>query len=73
MKGLGSTNWRCRESLPPTSRPAAPAIAVLLAPFATGLPPELIDPLRSVASELGLPESLIAAVAIALFLDGEGF
>jgi hypothetical protein len=46
---------------------------VLLAPFSTGLPPELIDRLRGTTRELGLPESLIATVAIAVFLDGEGF
>ncbi len=72
MKGLDGTDWRCRESLPPGGS-ADPTIAVLLAPFSTGLPPELIERLRAAACELGLHESLIAAVAIALFLDGEGF
>ena len=46
---------------------------MLLAPFSTGPPPELIDRLRAAARELGLPESLTATVAIALFLEREGF
>lgn len=73
MKGLNSTGWGCCESLPCRCRAADPATAALLAPFATGLPPELIERLRGAARALGLHESLITAVAIALFLDGEGF
>ena len=75
MKGLDDTSWRCGEALAPQCQAGAAGTAepVLLAPFSTGLPPELIDRLRAAAHELGLPESVIATVAIALFLEGEGF
>ena len=75
MKGLDGTSWRCEEDRTPQCQAgvAGTAELVLLAPFSTGLPPELIDRLRAAARELGLPESLIATVAIALFLEGEGF
>jgi len=75
VKGLEHTNWRCGEVLPPQCQTgvARAAEPVLLAPFSTGPPSELIDRLRAAARELGLPESVIATVAIALFLEGEGF
>jgi len=73
MKGLNSTDWGCRESLPPRCRAADPGIAAPLAPFTTALPPELIERLHGAARELGLHKSLITATAIALVLDGEGF
>lgn len=75
MKGLDGTNWRCEEDRPPQCQAGAAGAAepVLLAPFSIGLPSELIDRLRAAARELGLPESAIATVAIALFLEGEGF
>lgn len=75
MKGLDGTSWRCGEVLPPQCQAGAAGTAelVLLAPFSTGPPSELLDRLRAAARELGLTESVIATVAIALFLDGEGF
>lgn len=73
MKGLDRTSWGCREGHPYARRAADPAIAALLAPWSTGLPPELIERLRSSARGLRLHESLIAAVATALFLDAELF
>jgi len=75
VKGLDGASWRCEEDRPPQCQAGAARAGepVLLAPFSTGLPPELIDRLRGTTRELGLPESLIATVAIAVFLEGEGF
>jgi hypothetical protein len=75
VKGLDGTSWRCEEDRPPQCQAGAAGTAelVLLAPSSIGLPPDLIDRLRAAGRELGLPESLIATVAIAVFLEGEGF
>jgi hypothetical protein len=75
VKRLEGTSWRCDEVLPRGHRAgdARTPGPMLLTPVSTGLPPELIDRLRAAAFELGLPQSVIAAVAIALFLEGEGF
>ncbi len=75
MKGLKARRWCCSETLAWQHRTGARPTTgpVLLAPFSTGPPPELIDRLRAAARELGLSESLIATVAIPLFLEGEGF
>jgi hypothetical protein len=75
VKGLEGTSWRCGEVLSLQYRASDNGAAgpIVLASFATGLPPQLIGRLRDAASELGLPESVVAAVAIALFLEGEGF
>jgi hypothetical protein len=45
---------------------------VLLAPFSTRIPPELLERLR-VAAQLGLHQSEIAAIAIDAFLAEHGF
>ena len=75
MKGLEGTSWRCREDLPRRCQADAAGAAelVLVAPFFIDVPSELLDRLRAAARELGLAESLITTVAIALFLEGEGF
>jgi hypothetical protein len=46
---------------------------VVLAPFSTRLPPDLLDRLRIAAPQLGLHQGEIAAAALDLFLTGEGF
>lgn len=74
MKGLHEQSWRCGEA--PSlcgaggARPIGP---VPLAPFATALPPELLERLRAAAPKLGAGESAIAAAAIDLWLAEEGF
>src|SRR5262245_32167101 len=53
--------------------PAASAeAALILAPFSTRLPPELIDRLRIAAPQLGLRQGQIAALAIDRFLHDHG-
>lgn len=51
-------------------RPVGP---VVLAPFSTRLPPDLLDRLRIAAPQLGLRQGEIAAAALDLFLTEEGF
>jgi hypothetical protein len=75
VKGLQGTSWRCGEvlSLQCRAGDARPTRPALLAPFSTGLPLELLDGLRVAASQHGMGEGAIAAAAIDLFLDQEGF
>jgi hypothetical protein len=75
VKELNARRWCCSETHAWQHRTGARRTAgpALLAPFSSGLPPVLLDRLRAAARDLGLPESLIATVAIALFLEGEGF
>jgi hypothetical protein len=46
---------------------------VVLAPFSTRLPPEILDRLRLAAPRLGLRQGEITAAALHLFLAEEGF
>jgi hypothetical protein len=75
MQASHGTKWRCRE-LPGRAfvevdaRPAAP---VVLAPFSTRLPPEMLDRLHGAAAQLGLRQGEIAAAALEIFLTEEGF
>jgi hypothetical protein len=46
---------------------------VVLTPFSTRLPPELLDRLRIAAPQLGLHQGEIAAAALDIFLAEEGF
>ena len=46
---------------------------IVLAPFSTRLPPELLERLRIAAPQLGLRQGEIAAAALDLFLTEEGF
>jgi hypothetical protein len=46
---------------------------VVLAPFSTRLPPDLLDRLRIAAPRLGLRQGEIAATALDTFLTEEGF
>ena len=55
------------------SRRATVLGPVVLAPFSTRLPPELLDRLRVAAPQLGLRQGEIAAAALDLFLTEEGF
>ena len=75
MKGSQGTTWRC-DQLP--ARPLAGVDArrvgpVVLAPFSTRLPPDLLDRLRIAAPQLGLRQGEIAAAALDLFPTEEGF
>jgi hypothetical protein len=46
---------------------------LVLAPFSTRLPPELLERLRIAAPQLGLRQGEITAVAIDRFLKEHGF
>lgn len=75
MKGLQEVRWRCGQ-LP--ARPfrevdARPASPLVVAPFSTRLPPELLDRLRVAAPQLRLHQGEIAAAALDIFLAKEGF
>ena len=75
MNGSQGTTWRC-DQLP--ARPLRQSTRdragpVVLAPFSTRLPPELLDRLRIAAPQLGLRQGEIAAAALDLFLTEEGF
>jgi hypothetical protein len=75
MKGSQGTTWQC-DQLP--LRPlrevdARPAGPLVLAPFSTRLPPDLLDRLRIAAPQLGLRQGEIAAAALDSFLTAEGF
>ena len=75
MKGSQGTAWRC-DQLP--VRPLREADArragpLVLAPFSTRLPPDLLDRLRIAAPQLGLRQGEIAATALDVFLTAEGF
>jgi len=52
---------------------ARPARPLVLAPFSTRLPPELLGRLRVAAPQLGLRQGEIAAAALDIFLAEEGF
>jgi hypothetical protein len=75
MNGSQGTKWRCGQRPGQmlsecTARGAQP---VVLAPFSTRLPPEILDRLRVAAPQLGLRQGEIAAAALDRFLVKEGF
>ena len=75
MKGSQGTTWRC-DQLPARSLrevDARLAEPLVLAPFSTRLPPDLLDRLRIAAPQLGIRQGEIAAAALDLFLTEEGF
>jgi hypothetical protein len=67
--------WRCGELLARPLREvvARPAGRLVLAPFSTRLPPELLDRLGVAGPQLGQHQGEIAASALDIFLTGEGF
>jgi hypothetical protein len=75
MKGSQRAQWRCgdlarrpfREVEPRSARP------IVLAPFSTRLPPDVLDRLRVAAVQLGLRQGEITAAALDIFLTAEGF
>jgi hypothetical protein len=75
MNASQGTTWRCDElaARPLRGVDARRAGPVLLAPFSTRLPPELLERLRVAAPQLGLRQGEIAAAALDLFLAEEGF
>ena len=75
MNGSQGTTWRCDElpARPLRGVDARRAGPVVLAPFSTRLPPELLDRLRIAAPQLGLRQGEIAAAALDIFLTEEGF
>jgi hypothetical protein len=48
-------------------------MSLLLAPFSTRIPPELLERLRIAAPQIGLHQSEIATIAIDAFLAEYGF
>ena len=75
MNGSQGTTWRCGQlpARPLRRSRRATCGPVVLAPFSTRLPPELLDRLRIAAPQLGLHQGEIAAAALDLFLTEEGF
>ena len=75
MNASQGTTWRCDElaARPLRGIDARRAGPVVLAPFSTRLPPELLERLRVAAPQLGLRQGEIAAAALDLFLAEEGF
>jgi hypothetical protein len=74
MNGSQGTKWRCGQRPGQLSECAARvAQPVVLAPFSTRLPPEILDRLRVAAPRLGLRQGEIAAAALDRFLVEEGF
>jgi hypothetical protein len=75
MKASQGATWRCGQlpARPLAEVDARPAGPVVLAPFSTRLPPDLLDRLRVAAPQLGLRQGEIAAAALDVFLTEEGF
>lgn len=75
MNGSQGISWRCGEHPGQAFREldARTAQPVVLAPFSTRLPPEILDRLRVAAHQLGLRQGEITAAALDLFLSEEGF
>ncbi len=75
MNASQGTAWRCDElaARPLRGVDARRAGPVVLAPFSTRLPPQLLERLRVAAPQLGLRQGEIAAAALDLFLAEEGF
>ena len=64
--------WGASRSAPRIRRRAS-TTPLLLAPFSTRIPPELLDRLRVAAPQIGLHQSEIATIAIDAFLAEYGF
>jgi hypothetical protein len=75
MKGSQGTTWQCDQLhlRPLREVDARLAGPLVLAPFSTRLPPDLLDRLRIAAPQLGLRQGEIAAAALDSFLTAEGF
>jgi hypothetical protein len=70
MNGSQETRWRSGRKRASQGRRASP---VVLTPFSTRLPPDVLERLRVAAPQLGLRQCEIAAAALDLFLTEEGF
>lgn len=74
MNGSNHEHWRCEAR---TDQRAAAQVthstSLLLAPFSTRIPPELLERLRIAAPQIGLHQSEIATIAIDSFLAEYGF
>jgi hypothetical protein len=78
MKGSQGTTWRCGGRPGQTLDASAARVAhypVVLAPFSTGLPPEILDRLRVAAPQLRLGQGEITVPALDLdrFLAEGGY
>jgi len=74
VQGPSREQWRCgARAEPGLATHGAPPTPLLLAPFSTRIPPELLERLRVAAPQLGLHQSEIAAIAIDAFLVEQGF
>ena len=74
MKGWSGEQWSCNGRGDRLWHGTGIASArLVLAPFSTRLPPELLERLRIAAPQLGLRQGEIAATAIDRFLSEYGF
>ena len=74
MRGSFGDHWGCNARRDrPWQSSALATYPLVLAPFSTRLPPELLDRLLIGATRLGLRQGEIAAVAIDRFLIEYGF
>jgi hypothetical protein len=74
VKGSSREQWRCgaRAHQRIDVHGESPT-SLLLAPFSTRIPPELLERLRIAAPQIGLHQSEIATIAIDAFLAEYGF
>jgi len=73
MSESGRMKWVCKS---PSSRMSSERLseqAVVLVPFSTRLPPDVLNRLRVAAPQLGLRQGDITAEALDDFLTQEGF
>ena len=72
---MNGTRWTCGEHLAKAVREADAhrAAGVVLAPFSTRIPPDLIERLRVAAPQLGLRQGDITAAALDRYLADRGF
>jgi hypothetical protein len=74
VRGWFGDRWSCNGRGDPLWHGSGIASArLVLAPFSTRLPPELLERLRIAAPQLGLRQGEIAATAIDRFLSEYGF
>jgi hypothetical protein len=65
--------WVCRSPSSSASSQSASRGAVVLVPFSTRVPPDVLERLRIAAPQLGLRQGDVTAAALDTFLAREGF
>ena len=73
MTGSSREQWRCGARAAQRIDVHDSPTSLLLAPFSTRIPPELLERLRIAAPQIGLHQSEIATIAIDAFLAEYGF